>query len=94
MTQPDEDSDWQFEIPADGSVNAYRGNDLTSANAVGNRVSKLRTDMGLTAQEVEDYAGVPKANLLAIEAGLLQLDAVTAELLSKVLSISVAELRG
>lgn len=80
--------------PDEAAAADYRGNDLSNAISVGNRISELRLKAGLSAQDVEDYAGIKKANLFALEAGLLQLDAATAELLAMVLGVTVAELSG
>lgn len=92
MTLPDKDDNWEWVVKPEEVTTAYSGNDLSREISVGNRIAELRAKAGLSAQEIEDYAGVSKANLLAIEAGLLKLDTATAGQLAMVLGVSVAVL--
>ncbi|MFK7862261.1 MAG: helix-turn-helix domain-containing protein [Granulosicoccus sp.] len=92
MTSPDSENNWEWVVTSNEGAVDYHGNDLSKAISIGNRISELRISAGLSAQDVEDYAGVRKSNLLALEAGLLELDAATADQLAMVLGVSAAEL--
>lgn len=85
--------DWEWVIPPEqGDTSRYKGNDLSDALSVGNRVHELRTKAELSPQDVEDYSGVKKADLLALEAGLLTIDAAMAEQLAMVLGVTSKEI--
>lgn len=87
------DHDWEWVIPPeDGDTTSYSGADLKDNISIGEHVYTLRTSAGLSPQDVEDYAGIKKADLLALEAGLLQMNANLAESLSMVLGVSASEL--
>ncbi|MFK7993017.1 MAG: helix-turn-helix domain-containing protein [Granulosicoccus sp.] len=94
MTQPESDDSWEWVIPPNGGEIEYEGKDLSGAIELGYRINELRENAGLSVQDVEDYSGVLKSNLLMLEAGLLELDAGTAEQLAMVFGVSVAELTG
>lgn len=87
------DDDWEWVIPPEqGATTRYQGNDLSGAISMGSRVHEFRTRAGLSAQDVEDYAGVKKADLLALEAGLLTIDSAMADKLAMVLGVSSEQL--
>lgn len=89
------DDDWEWVIPPEqGDTSGYRGADLSGTISVGNRVYELRNKAGLSTQEVEDYAGVKKADLLALEAGLLTIDSAMADQLAMVLGVSAEQILG
>ncbi len=91
-----DDDSWDWVVPPDETSAAarYRGNDLSDSISVGGRVRTLRLAAGLSEQDLEDYAGVRKSDLLAVEAGLLLLDAAMAEQLAMVLGVTANEILG
>ncbi|MFK8082094.1 MAG: helix-turn-helix domain-containing protein [Granulosicoccus sp.] len=92
MTKPDKDN-WEWVFTSNEGAATYRGNDLSDNITIGNKILQLRLNAGLSEQDVEDYAGVRKANLLALEAGLLELDKETAEQLAMVFGVDITELK-
>ena len=92
MTTSDDD-DWQWVVqPDEDSTSKYSGNDLSDAIAIGRKVNELRLKAGLSEQDVEDFAGIKKSDLLAIEAGLLVMDADMIGQLAMVLGVKEEEL--
>lgn len=59
----------------------------------GQKISERRAQAGLTAQDFEDYTGIKKSELLAMEAGLLDMSDAMAEALSQALGMSLTELK-
>ncbi|MFK7890164.1 MAG: helix-turn-helix domain-containing protein [Granulosicoccus sp.] len=88
------DDEWCWSIdPQESAASKYQLEDDTPIQTPGLRIKELREKAGLTAQDVEDYVGIPKQQLLAIEAELLALDDATVGLLSQVLALSTSEFR-
>jgi len=95
MSAPAEDDwDWVIEPDNDATSKYQHKNHLADAISLGARLSQLRVASGLSEQDVEDFVGIPKADLLAMEAGLLTLTNDMAEQLAMVLNVSVSELQG
>ena len=87
------DDDWQWVVqPDEDSTSKYSGNDLSDAIAIGRKVNELRLKAGLSEQDVDDFAGIKKSDLLAIEAGLLVMDADMLAQLAMVLGVKEEEL--
>lgn len=59
----------------------------------GQKISERRAQAGLTAQDYEDYTGIKKSELLAMEAGLVDMSDAMAEALSQALGMSISELK-
>lgn len=86
--------EWTWVVPPDkSSTSHYIVTDSAAVDTPGLRISQLREQAGLSAQDVEDYAGILKKDLLALEAGLLSMNESMEESLAQVFGISVAELR-
>jgi ribosome-binding protein aMBF1 (putative translation factor) len=86
--------DWAWVVsPNDSSTSHYQITDGAVVDSLGLRISQLREQAGLSAQDVEDYTGILKKDLLALEAGLLNMNETMEESLALVLGIGVAELR-
>lgn len=86
-------NNWEWVVAPDDSISHYKIIDKAVVDSPGLRISELREQAGLTVQDVEDYVGILKKDLLALEAGLLSMNETMEESLAQVLGVSVAELR-
>lgn len=92
MSVDDEGWNWVVTVEESGT-SKYLCDDSACEHSLGTRLSTLRSDVGLSQQDIEDFLGIRKADLLAIEAGLIEVDDELLEQFAMAYGVSVSELR-
>ncbi|MFK8078920.1 MAG: helix-turn-helix transcriptional regulator [Granulosicoccus sp.] len=91
MTSPDKD--WIYESRKEDLARYLKdGIDLSSSINAGQRISDLRNLADISVQELAESCGISPQELLALESGIMNLNASLASLLARKLGVSDVDL--